>query len=1070
MTSAYQVPQPSQTDKEVVIGRVRANREDLARVLKKHTGIRRIVEDLYPDSAHFIFELLQNAEDTGATEVAFALNRDSLSFEHNGRAFTEADILGITDVGEGTKSDDEDKIGRFGVGFKAVFAYTDSPRVWSPTYSFQIDELVLPSLLEDRTDLGKKTRFEFPFNNAKKPAGIAYEEVEDGLRDLAESTLLFLNHLQSVSWQIGDEVSGAVLRIEHSENHIEVLKETNGTTTASSHYLRFARPVEGLGRPAQHKVAAAFALEFLPNVESFVNDVPIAQQMKIASMPGQVAVFFPAEKEASGLRFNVHAPFVPELSRASIKETPANAPLFRQLADLCAASMHEIKSLGLLSRDFLAVLPNVQDTLGGRYEQIRDAIIAAFNDEPLMPTFAKGHAPARHLYQAKASLKELLSDDDIEFLIDNDDVPPLWAANRELQGTNIERFMSGLAIEDWDVDDFLENAAEKADAAWCSPNQDFMDWLSAKPVEWLQRMYAMLAREPETADELYQLASARIIRLSDGTFSKPEDCYFPDEQRRYIDIVPCVDSDLLETGTSKVRKKAARKFLEELGVKEVGERQLVEALLDKEYTSDDHPLNQRNYAAHLRRFMKLAKDDSSAVSLLKNYKLFVGEDGAWHPADEIYLDKPYTETGMTAFYKIVGLPGRVTALAGFYAGMPIDTPIFSRFVESLGARLHIPIRKVRCKQNLEWERLRSAPGERYTSPLDEDYRIENFQELVSAKSVRISRLIWQTVSAHCSHSVRPAVLRAKYRKNYSGGSVETRSQLVHQLRRAEWVPQGDRFVRPAAARAELLPDGFTFSATWSWIRAIEFGKDVELENERVKAAAAEAVAKRGRRQAAAAELGFTSDDLAWLEKFQEVPSDERARLLEEWEKSREVIELPDRDLRNPERRADRVGTIAGDAPERRTEERTRSVSVGREEVKAEAAQYLQQQYTSEGDVICQVCKKPMPFRLDDGSSYFEKVEFLSELKKRHHQNYLALCPNHAAMFRHANSTDDLMLEMFMEVDGNELDVVLAHTDQTIYFTKTHIADLKKVIEVDRARASEDDEPPSLTVANSRADQ
>jgi len=171
MTSAYQVPQPSQTDKEVVIGRVRADREDLARVLKKHTGIRRIVEELYPDSAHFIFELLQNAEDTGATEVAFALNRDSLSFEHNGRAFTEADILGITDVGEGTKSDDEDKIGRFGVGFKAVFAYTDSPRVWSPTYSFQIDELVLPSLLDDRSDLGTKTRFEFPFNNAKKPAG-----------------------------------------------------------------------------------------------------------------------------------------------------------------------------------------------------------------------------------------------------------------------------------------------------------------------------------------------------------------------------------------------------------------------------------------------------------------------------------------------------------------------------------------------------------------------------------------------------------------------------------------------------------------------------------------------------------------------------------------------------------------------------------------------------------------------------------------------------------------------------------------------------------------------------------
>jgi hypothetical protein len=96
----------------------------------------------------------------------------------------------------------------------------------------------------------------------------------------------------------------------------------------------------------------------------------------------------------------------------------------------------------------------------------------------------------------------------------------------------------------------------------------------------------------------------------------------------------------------------------------------------------------------------------------------------------------------------------------------------------------------------------------------------------------------------------------------------------------------------------------------------------------------------------------------------------------------------------------------------------------------------------------------MPFKLDDGSAYFERVEFLSGLKKRHLQNYLALCPNHAAMFRHANSTKDFMLEMFLELAGNELEVVLAQENATIYFTKTHIADLKTIIEVD---ASSDDD-------------
>lgn len=44
-----------------------------------------IFEDFYPDKTHFVFELLQNAEDTGATECLFALTSDELQFRHNGK-------------------------------------------------------------------------------------------------------------------------------------------------------------------------------------------------------------------------------------------------------------------------------------------------------------------------------------------------------------------------------------------------------------------------------------------------------------------------------------------------------------------------------------------------------------------------------------------------------------------------------------------------------------------------------------------------------------------------------------------------------------------------------------------------------------------------------------------------------------------------------------------------------------------------------------------------------------------------------------------------------------------------
>ena len=60
------------------------------------------------------------------------------------------------------------------------------------------------------------------------------------------------------------------------------------------------------------------------------------------------------------------------------------------------------------------------------------------------------------------------------------------------------------------------------------------------------------------------------------------------------------------------------------------------------------------------------------------------------------------------------------------------------------------------------------------------------------------------------------------------------------------------------------------------------------------------------------------------------------------------------------------------------------------------------------------------------------------------------------MFRHTNGTKDFMLEMFSELTSNELEVVLAQKNESVYFTKTHVADLKKIIEVERNEGTNPD--------------
>ncbi len=145
-----------------------------------------LFEDFYPDRAHFIYELLQNAEDANATDVVFSLTDEGLAFEHNGRPFDQKDIRAITGIGFSTKANDIEKIGRFGIGFKAVFLYTASPRIWSPTYAFEISNMVLPSELPSEPALGQRTRFEFPFNSDKKSRSLAFSEVRDGLEEISD--------------------------------------------------------------------------------------------------------------------------------------------------------------------------------------------------------------------------------------------------------------------------------------------------------------------------------------------------------------------------------------------------------------------------------------------------------------------------------------------------------------------------------------------------------------------------------------------------------------------------------------------------------------------------------------------------------------------------------------------------------------------------------------------------------------------------------------------------------------------------------------------------------------------
>lgn len=107
------------------------------------TRLKHILE-MYADGPGTLFELVQNAEDAGASEVIFLLDKSQygtssvLSPEmadwqgpalycFNDSVFTPQDLYAISRIGQESKLEKAFAIGRFGLGFNCVYHFTDIP-------------------------------------------------------------------------------------------------------------------------------------------------------------------------------------------------------------------------------------------------------------------------------------------------------------------------------------------------------------------------------------------------------------------------------------------------------------------------------------------------------------------------------------------------------------------------------------------------------------------------------------------------------------------------------------------------------------------------------------------------------------------------------------------------------------------------------------------------------------------------------------------------------------------------------------------------------------------------------
>lgn len=1044
---------------------VEANREN-----GFESGLKHLLTDLYPDNAHFIYELLQNAEDAQANEVRFILHEDRIEFEHNGkRLFSITDVEAITSIGFSTKRDDATSIGKFGVGFKAVFAYTETPQVESGEFCFKICDMVVPEPdgFSRSQSAAKQTRFILPFDSTKKSPERARNEIERLLKALGATTLLFLKHIRKIEYLLPDSTLGYIERIGLGDNRFEIsVQHPHELAPSSTYFLKFDKEVQIEDEEADNenqkkkscRIAVAFGL--LPVVaksgakEKKAESAAASPEWELAPMePGSVCIYFPADKETSNLRFHLHAPFASTVARDSVRDCEGNNLLRDHLAELLAESMSAMRDQGLLTVRALAVLPNDKDNLPKFYEPLMTRLAREFQEQDLVPMKRGGHSTAVGIFRGAKTLSDQIDDDDMVTLLGDDYSPPMWAANPSQRNQREDNFLSMLDIEQWETAD-LVNALDRL-------NKNSLEhWMGGKDEKWHQGLYEMLFDFINASPKFpYNAAKERIntikclslVRCRDGTYRKGSECFFPGDRIEHVDKFPRVEKGLLFANKEEIKKVSD--FLVMVGVREVDEKAEIEYILKERYSQE--AVDKEQFAPELTditKFISYAEEHPDDIEMFQGHYIFKLECGEWGNPDQVYIDAPFIDTGLREWFE--AQDDTKSALSGDYETCGSRPEKIGEFAKMLGVSTELLIEKTSVStKHPEWHDLNRRGGDRYTDNVtNQDYYIPGLTHFLANTSVSKSKLVWRTMQKQC-RGFYPDYLQSLFGRNASNIAT-AKSTLVHDLKQAKWVPQKHgqtyEFVPPHDAIAENLPEGFEFNTGCQWIQALEFGKGVEERREAQRREQEQQSQDCKSKEEVAKDIGYESleeaEEIARLKK--ERP--EEFRRFKESAVHKDRPTFPTKPVPNPERRQERLGEQLTDAPDKEYKVRKRSVRTTNGAI--DPTTWLRNQYTNEADqMFCQICKEEMPFRKRDGSHYFEKKEVLSRkyLPKEHEAQYLALCPLCAAKYDEFVKTDDEVMaelrEKIVNAEDCEIPISLGDEKTSIRFVETHYHDLKHIL-------------------------
>ena len=554
--------------------------------------------DMYSETAHFVVELLQNAEDAlgkrpeawnGDRTVAFSVSEDCVEVCHYGRPFSEDDVRGIALTLRSTKTDDLNDIGRFGVGFKSVFGITSRPEIHSGDENFAIEGRIKPVKMSPVPEIDpEQTLFRLPLNDKGLDSR---QGVIDKLAELELRTLLFLRHIDGIVWQTSEGQKGEIRRrVENCGDYVRIStltrKNSVGAIEESERWVVFSRPIAHGGKPAGSVDTGSVDIAF-----RFAADADDGPE-SLDDGDSKLTVFFPTQVPTN-LGFLAHGSYRTTPNRETVPVSDDwNKSLMRETATLIPDALRWLKDKNLLTAEILDGFPiRASFAIHDRFSPLYDATKVALASRSLLPCSNGSYRPAgktrlgstdalRQLFSPR-QLAEIYGESGHLFWISGDITENRFGELRQY-------IRAELNVTDLTPDGLIRLLRS---------GRTFLESQSDK---WISRLYEFLAPQQALHERLKDVP---LLRLENG---------------RHIAISGEIKAFLpgkASTAAHTIRKSvcatsASLQFLQALGL---SEREpvddVIESVLPK-YQAD--PPDASDYDADVHRIINAYKEVSNA--------------------------------------------------------------------------------------------------------------------------------------------------------------------------------------------------------------------------------------------------------------------------------------------------------------------------------------------------------------------------------------------------------------------------------------------------------------------------